>query len=67
MTPATLACPECSNEGVFGLIVTDIWDGAVAWACNNCGHCWPRFSPEDDARLHEAGLEVAAHFRPPPG
>ena len=52
-------CPQCGNSNqkqIHGWEIQGVYDGILIWACQNCGHRWPRFSPP--GRLHREATEI---------
>lgn len=62
---------ESIDKGYYGEGVTHysrcigyqaqgVYDGVLIWMCPDCGHCWPRFQPDDNgwSRLHDKAVEI---------
>lgn len=56
-------CPNCGSTSRYkraGIEVRGVFDGVLAWWCQECDHAWPRFPV---GPLHDAGLEAVARMR----
>jgi hypothetical protein len=60
-TPSTKPClwphDETDPESMLiGHEVPEVYDGVLLWQCVHCKGSWPRFTDDDDPRLHAAAI-----------